>query len=176
MHMASDIDDLFPPSEGWAESSVTIKLPPPNTRFKLKREEDVPTVTIDGIHHRSLLEGITRAFTQKSFFDFHLKGFQLWWKPSDGEAQRVHCEVYNSETFLEMEEQIPPLSAQDIQGGVQESVVAQSCYIRMLLTLQTLVQPCSGQYTCILACYHSTSGPRNPHLQHSILPISHQSV
>jgi hypothetical protein len=125
MPMTSDTNDLFPPSEGWAESSVTIKLPPPNTRFKLKSEEDAPTVTIAGIHHRSLLEGITRAFTRRSFFDFHLKGFQLWWKPSDGEqAQRVHCEVYNSETFLEMEEQIPPLCAQDVQGGVKESMVA----------------------------------------------------
>jgi hypothetical protein len=166
MPMASDIDDLFPPSKGWAESSVMIKLPPPNIHFKLKREEDAPTVTIDGIHHCSLLEGITCAFTWRSFSDFHLKGFQQWWKPSDGEAQWVHCEVYNSKTFLEMEEQIPPLSAQDIQGGVQESVVAPI----MLYSDATHLTKFGA------ACYHSTSSLRNPHLQHSILPILHQSV
>jgi hypothetical protein len=85
MPMTSDTNNLFPPSEGWAESSVMIKLLPPNTHFKLKSEEDAPTVTIAGIHHQSLLEEITHAFTQRTFFDFHLKGFQLWWKPSDRE-------------------------------------------------------------------------------------------
>ncbi|KAF8227855.1 hypothetical protein L208DRAFT_1067691, partial [Tricholoma matsutake] len=98
---------LFPPSEGWEQLSVAIKLPRPNTHFKFWREEDVPTVMIDGIHHHSLLEGITCTFTQKAFFNFYLRGFQSWWKPSDGEEpQRVHGEVYNSEMFLEMEEEI----------------------------------------------------------------------
>jgi hypothetical protein len=121
----TDIDPLFPPSEGWEQLSVTIRLPPPNARFKLKREDDAPTVTVDGIHHRSLLEGITRAFTCKSFFDFHLKGFQLWWKPSEGEdPQQVFGEVYSSVAFLELEKKIPPLSEQDVQDGVRESVLA----------------------------------------------------
>jgi hypothetical protein len=57
------INPLFPPSKGWEQSSVVIKLPPPNTCFKFKSEDDAPTVTIDGIHHQSLLEGITHAFT-----------------------------------------------------------------------------------------------------------------
>jgi hypothetical protein len=120
----AEFDPLFPPSEGWKQSSVTIRLPPPNVHFKFKKEGDAPAVTVDGIHHRSLLEGITRAFTRQSFFDFHLKGFQLWWKPSEyEEPQRVYNEAYSSDAFLEMERQIPPLSEQDIQDGVQEPVV-----------------------------------------------------
>jgi hypothetical protein len=123
--MTTGVDPLFPPSEGWEQSSVTIKLPPPNAHFKMKTEGDAPTVTIDSIHHRSLLEGITRAFTRKSFFDFHLKGFQLWWKPSEGEEpQRVFGETYNSDAFLELEDEIPVLSEQDVQDGVRETVVA----------------------------------------------------
>jgi hypothetical protein len=123
--MTTHIDPLFPPSEGWEQSSVVIKLPPPNTCFKFKSEDDAPRVTIDSIHHWSLLKGITHAFTQKSFFNFHLKGFQLWWKPpGEEQAQHIHCKAYNSKAFLEMEEEILPLSAQDIQDSIQESVVA----------------------------------------------------
>ncbi|KAF8229771.1 hypothetical protein L208DRAFT_1378747 [Tricholoma matsutake] len=56
--MTTNINPLFPPSEGWEQSSVTIKLPPPNTRFKFWREEDAPTVTIDGIHHCSFVKSL----------------------------------------------------------------------------------------------------------------------
>jgi hypothetical protein len=101
-----------------------IKLLPPNAHFKLKSEDDASTVTINGIHHCSLLGGITRAFIHKSFFDLHFKGFQLWWKAFEGkEPQRIFGEVYILDTFLEMEEEISVLSEQDIQNGVQESVV-----------------------------------------------------
>jgi hypothetical protein len=80
-------DPLFSFSEGWEQLSITIKLPLPNFHFKFKSEDDAPTVTIEGIHHHSLLKGIRHAFTCQSFFDFHLKGFQAWWRPSDGDLE-----------------------------------------------------------------------------------------
>ncbi len=52
---------------------------------------------------------IVSAFQDTSFLDYHLKGFQEMWDPGDGHpVEQVYGEVYTSEKYLEMEDELHP--------------------------------------------------------------------
>ncbi|PBK82029.1 hypothetical protein ARMGADRAFT_1090699 [Armillaria gallica] len=78
---------LFSLSDGWHETSVTIKLPQ------------------TGVEHMS--EESASKFKSTAFLDFHLKGFKEMWDPRNGDQPEwVYGEVYSSDIFLEIEDEI----------------------------------------------------------------------
>jgi hypothetical protein len=88
----------------WHQDTVQLSLP--LTREKFDSEEDAPTIKID-VHHRNLLEIVKSGAQASSANLFHWKGFKQFWKPSETEqAERVHGEVYTSDAYLELEDDI----------------------------------------------------------------------
>ena len=89
---ASPLDD------GFQVASVTIEVPtgkPSNT--ETSRPYSVP-----GLHCRKLLNVIKAAFQDLLSRYFHLTPFSLMHRsPLTGEEQRVYCELYHSDAFIE---------------------------------------------------------------------------
>lgn len=97
----------FSLSGGWHETSVKIRLP--QTGVKHVSEEEAPEFEVTGVYHCNILDMIVSAFQDTSFLDYHLKGFEEMWDPGDGHpVERVYSEVYTSERYLEMEEELHP--------------------------------------------------------------------
>ncbi|SJL18057.1 uncharacterized protein ARMOST_21629 [Armillaria ostoyae] len=97
----------FSLSGDWHETLVTIRLP--QTGVKHVSEEEAPKFEVTGIYHCNILDIIVSAFQDTSFLDYHLKGFQEMWDPGDGHpVERVYGEVYTSEKYLEMEDELHP--------------------------------------------------------------------
>jgi hypothetical protein len=108
-----------PSSDGWHESSVKLKLP--KTGSKYASEDEAPEAEIPGILHRDLLQSIISAFKDTSFEAFNLKGFTQFWKPSPDEpVEEIFGEVYSSETFREMEQEVQSMKP---PGETLESIV-----------------------------------------------------
>ncbi|KAJ7467308.1 hypothetical protein B0H11DRAFT_1732841, partial [Mycena galericulata] len=118
-------DSPFSAAAGWKQSSVSIPLP--CTGVKFASEADAPRATVGGIFHRDIVEVATSAFQDTAFFDYHMKGYKLMWKPSEDEApQRVYGETYTSDVFLEMEEEI--FLKQPVDDPPVETVVVPLMY------------------------------------------------
>lgn len=84
----------------------TVRLPLPLTREKFNSEGDAPTININ-VHHRNLMEIVKSGAQASSANSFHWKGFKQFWKPSETEqGERVYGEVYTSDAFLELEDNI----------------------------------------------------------------------
>ncbi len=97
----------FSLSDGWHETSVTIKLP--QTGVEHTSEESAPEFEVTGVYHRNLLDVIVSTFQSTAFLDFHLKGFKEMWDPGNGDQpERVYGEVYSSDIYLGMEDKISP--------------------------------------------------------------------
>ena len=108
-----------PSADGWHESSVKLKLP--KTGSKYASEDEAPEAEIPGILHRDLLQSIISAFKDTSFEAFNLKGFTQFWKPSPDEpVEEIFGEVYSSETFREMEQEVQSMKP---PGETLESIV-----------------------------------------------------
>lgn len=90
--------------DGWREDFVTLHLPQTGVAFE--SEDSAPALDIHGVWHRPLVNVIVDAFQDPSSLDFHVKGFCHMWIRPDGNMERVHGEVYCSDVFLEMEDQI----------------------------------------------------------------------
>ena len=91
-------------SDHWHQSTIQLSLP--LTRERFDSEDDAPTVKIS-VHHRNLLEIVKSGAQASSANLFHWKGFKQFWKPSETErAERVYGEVYTSDAFLELEDDI----------------------------------------------------------------------
>ncbi|KAJ7789679.1 hypothetical protein B0H14DRAFT_2397257, partial [Mycena olivaceomarginata] len=89
----NELDSPFSAAAGWKQSSVSIPLPCAGVTFA--SEADAPRATVGGIFHRDIVEVATSAFQDTAFFDYHMKGYKLMWKPSEDEApQRVYGETY----------------------------------------------------------------------------------
>ncbi|PBK66618.1 hypothetical protein ARMSODRAFT_890163, partial [Armillaria solidipes] len=94
-------------SSGWHETSVTIRLP--QTGVEHVSEDEAPEFEVTGFYHHNILNMIVSAFQNISFLDYHLKGFQEMWDPGDGHlAEQVYGEVYTSEKYLEIEDELHP--------------------------------------------------------------------
>jgi hypothetical protein len=95
----------FDPKDGWKESSVKLRLPCPQRKFQ--SEDKAPEIEIHGIWHRNILSLIQDFIQGPLFYELHLKGFMLMWKPSEDEpAERVHGEAFTSDSVLELEEDV----------------------------------------------------------------------
>ena len=84
----------------------TVQLPLPLTHEKFNSKSDAPTIKIN-VHHRNLMEIVKSGAQASSANLFHWKGFKQFWKPSEIErAERVYGEVYTSDAYLELEDNI----------------------------------------------------------------------
>ena len=118
---AKRLDDNHncPSLDGWRESSVKLKLPKTGSRYA--SEDDAPEAEIPGVLHRDLLQSIISAFKDTSFEAFNLKGFMQLWKPSPDEPdEEIFGEVYSSEAFRDMEQEIQSIKP---PGETLESIV-----------------------------------------------------
>ena len=114
-------DGDFTGFDGWTESTVTVKLPAGNQQ-KGGSEETAPTFDLSGVWHRDFIEVIKSAWQDDASLAFHVKPYQLFYKPSPDEPpQRVYGEAYISDAFLEMDKEIRGLPAEP--GCTLERVV-----------------------------------------------------
>ncbi|KAJ3833589.1 hypothetical protein F5878DRAFT_665520 [Lentinula raphanica] len=67
----------FDSHAGWKRSSVTIPLPCPGHR---NAEDQAPTVVIDDIIHRDLLEVMREAYSSDASSEYHLRGYKQMWQ------------------------------------------------------------------------------------------------
>lgn len=89
------------PEDGWIETSVPIRLPPPE-RGLYGSEVDAPVYNVPGLFYRKPLEVIKAAFEEPAAKTFHIEPYEEYWQPSpDTPPERIISEVYNSEAFNE---------------------------------------------------------------------------
>lgn len=91
--------------DGWIETDVSITVPD-GKAHKLPSDPPVPTFTIPGLHHRSIVEVIRNIWTDKTSSFFHLLPFKLLWNRQDGVVERLHGELYTSDAFLGVHEEL----------------------------------------------------------------------
>ncbi|KAJ2914039.1 hypothetical protein MD484_g6383, partial [Candolleomyces efflorescens] len=79
----------------FSESSVPIEVPSGNP--------DIPSRTfqIPGLHFRPLTSLIKAAFAHPLAAQFHFSPFKLFHRAPDGKEQRVFCEIYDSDVFIQ---------------------------------------------------------------------------
>lgn len=89
------------PDDGWIETSVSIRLPPP-TRGSHGSEAEACTYNVSGLFYRKPLEVIKAAFREPNARTFHIQPFKEYWQPSpDSAPERIISEVYNSDAFID---------------------------------------------------------------------------
>jgi len=88
------------PDDGWIETSVPVRLPPPKHGSWVS-EDEAPIYNVHGLFYRRPLEVIKAALLEKSAERFHFTPFKEYWKPSeDAQPERIFSEIYNSDAFL----------------------------------------------------------------------------
>jgi hypothetical protein len=102
--LASEAQNTFHLGDGWAESSVRIRLP----LDKLKMQEsDVVEFEIGGVFHRDIIDIITSVYQSDAVCSFNLIPFEQFWKPSeDAPPERIYGEVYGSQVMLDADAEI----------------------------------------------------------------------
>jgi hypothetical protein len=114
----------LPLGSGWRTTEVKQALP---CKKKKVSEDKAPQFTVGNVVYRPILDVIRHAYKDPSaaFDDFHLKGFTSMWKPDeDSPAQRVHAEVYSSNRFLALQEEIRQLPVDPSKQTYERSVAA----------------------------------------------------
>ncbi|KAH7908632.1 hypothetical protein BJ138DRAFT_1204895 [Hygrophoropsis aurantiaca] len=95
----SDSTTVFP--DNWKQSIVKIDIP-----SKAKASAGNETVSVEGFHHRPLVEVIRTAFSDVQARAFHLWPFKQYWNPSGQPSQRVFGELYSSDSWLTAHEEL----------------------------------------------------------------------
>jgi hypothetical protein len=84
--------------DGWLESSVEISVP---TGSKDSSGRGA-LFTVPGLHHRPLLSVMKNALVDVTARYFHFSPFKRIWKPSVGPEQRCFDEVYTSDSWIKL--------------------------------------------------------------------------
>ena len=105
----TDCANPFRSADGWTDSSVRIHLP--CEKAKWPSEDDAPTLTISGVHHRRLINVIHSVFQESIMFTFHLTPFTHCWMPYNDEqaVESLYSEAYASEAMRDAHEGIRSL-------------------------------------------------------------------
>ncbi|THH19983.1 hypothetical protein EUX98_g8669 [Antrodiella citrinella] len=91
--------------DGWVESNMVIEVPD-GKRHASSSDADIPTFSIPGLVHRPLVEVIKSAWTSTSSSRFHYLPFRQFWKRSDSVVERIHGELYSSDSFIAAHEEL----------------------------------------------------------------------
>lgn len=111
-----DADLPYRKSDVWMESAIELPLPLVRTRYP--REEEAETIKIK-FFHRDLTEVIKSGIQDFASRNFHWRGFQQMWQPSEQEpVERVYGEVYTSDRFLEMERRLPEIPGCTLEKAI----------------------------------------------------------
>ena len=88
--------------DSWKIGSVEIKVPCQGVK---QSEKEAPVFTVEGVLYRDAVSVIANELADPdSFEDLHIKPFEEWWKPGEGDDPiRVYSEVYTSDAMLEAE-------------------------------------------------------------------------
>ncbi|KAF8123642.1 hypothetical protein EV363DRAFT_1176204 [Boletus edulis] len=114
----------FKATHGWRSSSVQILLPHEQTKWAGGVDDpSVPVLTVDGVHHRDIMDIITSVFEDEVSTTFHMTPFEEYWKFSDvDEPIKVFGEAYTSPAYLEADREVHALPREP--GDDLERVVA----------------------------------------------------
>ncbi|TCD70859.1 hypothetical protein EIP91_001167 [Steccherinum ochraceum] len=91
--------------DGWKTSDVTIEVPD-GKRHQSPSDPPVPTFSVPGLHHRSIVEIIKTAWTDASADKFHFLPFKQYWRRSADKVERIHDEIYSSDAFIRAHEDL----------------------------------------------------------------------
>ncbi|KJA19627.1 hypothetical protein HYPSUDRAFT_143405, partial [Hypholoma sublateritium FD-334 SS-4] len=110
------------PKDGWHESAVRIQVPD----LKPHKKEDIPTFSVPGLLHRSIVEIIKATFSDPASRLFHYTPFKSFWRSniagSQPQTQRVYDELYTCDAMFDAHEELQKLSSEP--GCTLERVVA----------------------------------------------------
>jgi hypothetical protein len=89
--------------DDWAQADVTISIP-------TKSKDDTRFFSVPGFHFRPLVEVIRSAFADVQANAFHLSPFKCMWKdPLDNHKERVFNELYTSDSWLDVQDELQKL-------------------------------------------------------------------
>ena len=91
-----DDSNPFRAQHGWMRSSVTIPLVKEGKEYASENDPDVPTMTVDNVFHRSLINVIKYVFADKVSASFHFTPFHQYWTTADDRRVQVYSESYTS--------------------------------------------------------------------------------
>ncbi|KAF9472386.1 hypothetical protein BDN70DRAFT_900592 [Pholiota conissans] len=92
------------PKDHWRESGVQIQVPDGQPH---PLGSDIPTFTVPGLFHRSIVEVIKSTFSDSASHSFHYTPFKSFWHSDSGNAesrpqtQRLYDELYSSNAMID---------------------------------------------------------------------------
>ncbi len=93
--------------QGWIHTSV--KIPVPDTG-NIHPPDDQILFEVDNLAIRRIIPIITEAFSKENTSSFHYTPFYHYWQPTpDSPEQRVYDEIYSTNKFIRMHEEINAL-------------------------------------------------------------------
>lgn len=117
---ASDWDPAYPASEGWADISLPIQIPPPRqTAAELKRTGGPPPISyvnVEGLRARKPLDMLKRVFAVNNPATFHYEPFEAYWKPptpASSRPQELSGEIYMSRAMRHAHREVQGLKISD---------------------------------------------------------------
>lgn len=104
-----DDSNAFRAYHGWTRGSVSIPLIKEGTRYRSEDDPTIPTITINDVFHRSLIDVIKSVFADTVSSSFHFTPFTQYWTTADGRRIRVYSEVYASPQMIEAHREVNAL-------------------------------------------------------------------
>ncbi len=93
--------------QGWIHTSV--KIPVPDTG-NIHPPDDQILFEVDNLALRRIIPIITDAFSKENASSFHYTPFYHYWQPSpDSPQQQVYNEIYTTDKFIRMHEEVNAL-------------------------------------------------------------------
>lgn len=90
----------FAHAANWKEA--TIEIPLPAEGVKHRSENHAPTLKIEGVLYRDMVEVIKSAFQAPESINFHYTPAKAYYMPAGAkEPERVYSEIYESDEFWE---------------------------------------------------------------------------
>ena len=91
----------------WHESPVVIDVPDGRSHRPHDEQSPVPQFSVPGLMHRSVTEIIRTTWASPESADFHYVPYRQFWSNSpSGNAERVYGELYTSDAFNEVHEEL----------------------------------------------------------------------
>lgn len=100
-----DGDDDSDLANGWKKETVKIRVPEEGVRYK--REDHCPEIEIEGLYYRSLVDTIQDGLSQPNTrFLHHVPFVENWQATDESPPQRVYGELYTSDAWLDVHEEV----------------------------------------------------------------------
>lgn len=111
-HETRRLDKHIEADCSWNTSSVRIRLPPANIPGDCGQESAAPTLTVDKVMHRSIIDIVTDVYSNKEIAPtLHTTPFELRCESVDGSSsERIYGELFTSPALLEEHVAIQQLS------------------------------------------------------------------